>query len=229
MVVLLTTQGGFNNFLVFHLRKTSWTHLLGSRLILMFHSKLLLLFNIMPNCPTNDNLPSQKIVKDQIKFCQRHGCAINEFGRMPDGYSEPSSASKIELFSFQPLTIFSESSILDVWLGYEYASGCNISFNFPIKWDFLNLRVRVKIICHFPLGHFFIIFFMFFSGALEEVSMGLNKLNWRANKRYFKILKVKGDYQKVVTMIIASLSKYVLNKVNTFYCVNVTMNVFNNL
>ena len=100
MVVLLTTQGGFNNFLVFHLRKTSWTHLLGSRLILMFHSKNFLLFNIMPNCPTNDNLPSQKIVKDQIKFCQRHGCAINELGRMPDGYSEPSSASKMGLFSF---------------------------------------------------------------------------------------------------------------------------------
>ena len=44
-----------------------------------------------------------------------------------EAYSEPSRTSKMELFakivnSRTPLIIFTKSSILDVWLGSEYAS-----------------------------------------------------------------------------------------------------------
>ena len=53
-------------------------------------------------------------------------------------YSEPSRISQMELFAkivngFQPLTIFARSSILDVRLGFEYASAeANIFRNIDI-------------------------------------------------------------------------------------------------
>ena len=46
----------------------------------------------------------------------------------PETYSQPSQTSKMEVFikivnGFQPFTVFIKSSILDIWLGYEYAFG----------------------------------------------------------------------------------------------------------
>ena len=46
----------------------------------------------------------------------------------PEAYSQPSQTSKMEVFTkivngFQPFTVFIKSSILDIWLGYEYAFG----------------------------------------------------------------------------------------------------------
>ena len=51
---------------------------------------------------------------------------VHDFGYVV-AHSEPSQTSKIELFveivkAFQPLTIFAESSILDILLCLEYAS-----------------------------------------------------------------------------------------------------------
>ena len=50
--------------------------------------------------------------------------------RQKDGYSELRKKSKMELFAktvrgYRGLTIFVKSSILDVRLGYEYASADN--------------------------------------------------------------------------------------------------------
>ena len=47
--------------------------------------------------------------------------------KFSEAYSESSQRTKTEHFveivnSFEPLTIFTENSILDVWLGYEYNS-----------------------------------------------------------------------------------------------------------
>ena len=47
--------------------------------------------------------------------------------RVSETYSEASQAPKMELFAkilegFQPLTVFEKNSVLDVWLGSEYAS-----------------------------------------------------------------------------------------------------------
>ena len=52
---------------------------------------------------------------------------LNEFLLSTEVHSEASQTSKMELFaksvtSFQPLTVFAKYSILDVWLGSEYAS-----------------------------------------------------------------------------------------------------------
>ena len=49
---------------------------------------------------------------------------------MSEAYSEPCLRSKMELFakivnSFQPVTIFAKSSILDIWLGSEYTKFMN--------------------------------------------------------------------------------------------------------
>ena len=46
---------------------------------------------------------------------------------MPEAYSELSRISKMDLFmkiihGWEPFTIFAKTSILDVWLGSEYAT-----------------------------------------------------------------------------------------------------------
>ena len=60
-------------------------------------------------------------------------------------YSEPSQTSEMEIFAitvnhFKPLTIFGKSSILDVWLGSEYASA--------IKKPSLMRTTWIQNMCH---------------------------------------------------------------------------------
>ena len=48
-------------------------------------------------------------------------------------HSGPSQTSKMELFTkvvndLKPLSIFAKSVILDVWLGYEYASENHLGY-----------------------------------------------------------------------------------------------------
>ena len=62
----------------------------------------------------------------KILYCCHQN--INHFAKkIPEGHSEPIRTYKMEPFAkivttFQPLTIFGKSSILDIWLGFEYAS-----------------------------------------------------------------------------------------------------------
>ena len=57
---------------------------------------------------------------------------------LAEAYSEPSQTSKMELCvklvnSLQPLTLFLKNSILDVWLGCEYAS-IRCAENGDVNW-----------------------------------------------------------------------------------------------
>ena len=57
---------------------------------------------------------------------------IDDIPYLTETQSEPSQASKVELFAkivncFEPITIFAKRSNLDIWLGSEYASVSEIS------------------------------------------------------------------------------------------------------
>ena len=64
-----------------------------------------------------------------VSFQSRSSININV--QKSDAHSEPSEASKMEVFAkivsnWKPLTVFIKSSMLDVWLGSEYASKTKI-------------------------------------------------------------------------------------------------------
>ena len=55
-------------------------------------------------------------------------CLIPQLYELPESYSKPCQTSKMKRFAKtvdgrKPLTIFSKRSILDVLLGFNYASG----------------------------------------------------------------------------------------------------------
>ena len=70
----------------------------------------------------------------KILYCCHQN--INQFAKkIPEAHSEPTRTYKMELFAkivttFQRLTIFGKSSILDIWLGFEYTSESRYKNNF---------------------------------------------------------------------------------------------------
>ena len=57
--------------------------------------------------------------------------------KIPEAYSEPSQTCKVDIFtkivnSKQPAIVFAKSSILDVQLGFEYASTSSFAGMFNI-------------------------------------------------------------------------------------------------
>ena len=78
----------------------------------------------------------------------------------PKPYSEPCQTPKIECFvqivnSFQSLTIFAKSSILDIWLGSEYVAalqGLGLSLSLSIIQFWLRL-IPCFFAAHSPAGN----------------------------------------------------------------------------